>query len=215
MGCGRVGTTLAKAIEDRGHTLAIIDNNTESFRRLYKNFQGQKLTGEGYDRNTQLQAGIEDAYAFAAVADDDNANILAARVAREIYHVKKVVARISDPRRAEVYERLGIPTVGSVDRTAALLLARVLPLPPDVVFTEETGHLSLCRAPVGPSWVGHEVSVLEAELEIRAAYVLRFSKVLMVEASTVLQENDELFYFVAESQREAVASRLARNSKEK
>ncbi|SQC02298.1 Trk system potassium uptake protein trkA [Mobiluncus curtisii] len=109
MGCGRVGTTLAKAIEDRGHTLAIIDNNTESFRRLYKNFQGQKLTGEGYDRNTQLQAGIEDAYAFAAVADDDNANILAARMAREIYHVKKVVARISDPRRAEVYERLGIP----------------------------------------------------------------------------------------------------------
>lgn len=176
MGCGRVGTTLAKAIEERGHTLAIIDNNTDSFRRLYKNFQGQKLTGEGYDRNTQLQAGIEDAYAFAAVADDDNANILAARVAREIYHVKKVVARISDSRRAEVYERLGIPTVGSVDRTAALLLARVLPLPPDVVFTEDTGHLSLCRVPVGPSWVGQEVSALETELEIRAAYVLRFLK---------------------------------------
>lgn len=214
MGCGRVGLSLAKDIEARGHSLAIIDNNTESFRSLPKDFQGQKLTGEGYDRDTQLQAGIEDAYAFAAVADDDNANILAARVAREIYHVKHVVARISNPQRAALYERLGIPTVGTVDRTATALLSRILPLPPETIFTEETGKLTLCKALIGADWVGTEIHEVDRKLQIRSTYIMRFSKVVLVDGQTVLQENDELFYFVPETQREAVASRLARGSKE-
>ena len=95
MGSGRTGAPLAKHIEARGHTVAIIDNDADSFRRLPKDFSGQKVTGEGYDRDTQIQAGIEDAYAFAAVTREDNANVIAARVAREIFQVKKVVARIT------------------------------------------------------------------------------------------------------------------------
>ncbi len=214
MGCGRVGTALARAIEAHGHTLAMIDNNPDSFRRLPKDFAGQKVTGEGYDKNTQRQAGIEDAYGFAAVADDDNANILAARIAREIYGVKKVVARIADPKRAQVYERLGIPTVGTVDRTAQSLLARVLPLDTEVVFTEETGKLVLCRALIETSWVGRTIAEVEKVLGVRAAYVLRFSKVSLVSEDTVLQENDELYYFTREAERPAVSSRLARAFKE-
>lgn len=214
MGCGRVGSVLAKGIISRGHSLAIIDNNPDSFRKLSKDFEGQKVTGEGYDKDTQRQAGIEDAYGFAAVADDDNANILAARIAREIYGVKKVVARIANPRRAEVYERLGIPTVGTVDRTAQSLLARVLPQDTEVVFTEDTGKYVLCRALMGTSWVGHTIEEIQDVLGVRAVYVSRFSRVSLVDNHTVLQENDELYYFIEESHRPAVASRLARAFKE-
>ncbi len=214
MGCGRVGATLAKGVIAHGHSLAMIDNNPDSFRKLPKDFEGQKVTGEGYDRDTQRQAGIEDAYGFAAVADDDNANILAARIAREIYGVKKVVARIADPRRAEVYERLGIPTVGTVDRTAQSLLSRVLPLDSEAVFTEDTGKLVLCRALLETSWVGHTVAEIQQVLGVRAAYVSRFSRVALVGEDTILQENDELYFFVTAAKRPAVASRLARVFKE-
>jgi trk system potassium uptake protein TrkA len=111
MGCGRVGTLIAQRLEEAGHTVAIIDQNREAFRRLGPNFQGITLTGVGFDRDILIQAGIERADAFAAVSNGDNSNILAARVARENFGVANVVARIYDPGRAEIYQRLGIPTV--------------------------------------------------------------------------------------------------------
>src|SRR5665811_2099983 len=113
MGCGRVGATLALSLESQGHDVAIIDTNSAPFRRLGNRFEGKKVTGLGFDRDTLLEAGIEQAYAFAAVSNGDNSNILAARVARETYGVEHVVARIYDPGRAEIYQRLGIPTVGT------------------------------------------------------------------------------------------------------
>ena len=109
MGCGRVGSTLAHSLEDQGHGVAIIDQNPESFRRLGPSFSGKRVSGVGFDRDTLLEAGIEDAFAFAAVSSGDNSNILSARVARENYGVANVVARIYDPGRAEVYQRLGYP----------------------------------------------------------------------------------------------------------
>ncbi len=114
MGCGRVGATLARSLEDRGHTVAVIDQNPDAFRRLGAGFEGTTVTGVGFDRDTLVEAGIEHAYAFAAVSSGDNSNILAARVARETFGVSNVVARIYDPGRAEVYQRLGIPTVATV-----------------------------------------------------------------------------------------------------
>src|SRR5450756_3096267 len=108
MGCGRVGATLAQSLEYRGYSVAVIDQNPEAFRRLDAEFGGKKVTGLGFDRETLVQAGIEDAYAFAAVSDGDNSNIIAARVVRETYGVDNVVARIYDWRRAEIYQRLGI-----------------------------------------------------------------------------------------------------------
>src|SRR5690606_18648808 len=108
MGCGRVGSTLAHKLEDRGHTVAVVDQSAEAFRRLGPHFRGTTVTGLGFDRSVLQEAGIERASAFAAVSSGDNSNVLAARIAREIFGVENVVARIYDPGRAEVYQRLGI-----------------------------------------------------------------------------------------------------------
>ena len=108
MGCGRVGSTLARSLEDRNHTVAVIDSNPDAFRRLGPTFSGTKVTGVGFDQDVLEKAGIDRADAFAAVSSGDNSNIIAARVARETFGIQKVVARIYDPGRAEVYQRLGI-----------------------------------------------------------------------------------------------------------
>lgn len=109
MGCGRVGSTLAHILEDNGHSVAIIDRDPEAFRRLRAGFRGRRVTGIGFDRSVLEEAGIASASAFVAVSSGDNSNIISARVARETFGVDNVVARIYDQRRAEVYQRLGIP----------------------------------------------------------------------------------------------------------
>ena len=124
MGCGRVGSSLALSLESQGHDVAIIDQEESAFRRLGSAFEGRRVTGVGFDRDTLHEAGIADAYAFAAVSSGDNSNILAARVARETFGVEHVVARIYDPGRAEVYQRLGIPTVATVKWTADQMMRR-------------------------------------------------------------------------------------------
>ena len=126
MGCGRVGSSLAHQLEQRGHSVAVIDMNPAAFRRLGESFRGTTVTGLGFDRDTLLAAKIEKADAFAAVSNGDNSNIIAARVARETFGVQKAIARIYDAKRAEVYERLGIPTIATVPWTASRLLKAVL-----------------------------------------------------------------------------------------
>src|SRR5689334_10195061 len=127
MGCGRVGSSLAVSLEDKGHDVAVIDQDGAAFRRLGTSFHGRRVEGVGFDRDTLREAGIEQAYAFAAVSSGDNSNILAARVARETFGIENVVARIYDPGRAEVYQRLGIPTVATVRWTANQMLRRLVP----------------------------------------------------------------------------------------
>lgn len=127
MGCGRVGSALAQTLEQQGHTVAVIDHDPTAFRRLGSGFGGRRVTGVGFDQDTLREAGIEEAGAFAAVSSGDNSNIIAARVAREMFGIENVAARIYDPRRAEVYQRLGIPTVATVRWTADQMLRRLLP----------------------------------------------------------------------------------------
>jgi trk system potassium uptake protein TrkA len=124
LGCGRVGSTLARSLARRSHSVAVIDQDAKAFDRLGEDFNGQIVTGVGFDRDTLKEAGIERADAFAAVSSGDNSNILSARVARETFGVEHVVARIYDPKRAEVYERLGIPTVATVRWTADQIMRR-------------------------------------------------------------------------------------------
>ena len=105
MGCGRVGASLALALESAGRTVSVIDQSREAFRRLGPHFKGETITGVGFDRDTLESAGIAGAAGFAAVSNGDNSNILAARTVREVYGVGNVVARIYDPGRAEIYQR--------------------------------------------------------------------------------------------------------------
>ena len=190
MGCGRVGATLAQSLESRGHSVAVIDQNPDAFRRLDASFTGKRVTGLGFDRETLVQAGVEDAYAFAAVSDGDNSNILAARVVRETYGVSNVVARIYDPHRAEIYQRLGIPTVATVRWTSDQVLRRMLPMGATDEFRDASGQVLMAQVDVHPGWIGRPVGQLETATGARLAYLTRYGEGVLPEAQTVVQEND-------------------------
>ncbi|WP_456787374.1 potassium channel family protein [Cellulomonas sp. P5_C5] len=190
MGCGRVGATLAKSLEDNGHSVSVIDQNPEAFRRLDSEFGGNKVTGLGFDRDTLKQAGIEDAFAFAAVSDGDNSNILAARVVRETFGIENVVARIYDPHRAEIYQRLGIPTVATVRWTAHQVLRRLLPMGATDEYRDSSGQIQLSQVDVHVGWVGLPLRALEDATGARIAYLTRYGDGLLPTSTTVLQEND-------------------------
>ncbi len=190
MGCGRTGATLAQTIEDRGHTVAVVDQNPDAFRRLGAQFEGQRVTGLGFDRDTLLEAGIHDAHAFAAVSSGDNSNILAARVARETFGVSNVVARIYDPGRAEVYQRLGIPTVATVRWTADQMVRRLLPVGAASQYRDASGSLVLAEVQVHLGWVGQRMGVLEQATGGRVAYLTRLGEGIVPGPDTVYQEGD-------------------------
>ena len=198
MGCGRVGATLAHTLEDDGHSVAVIDRDPAAFRRLRPGFAGSTVTGVGFDRDTLMEARITEAYAFAAVSSGPNSNLRAPRVARELFHVAHVVARIYDPGRAEIYQRLGIPTVASVRWSADQVLRRILPehaLSGD--FREASGRLVLRELPVAPSWVGRPLSQLERIVGVRVAFLTRFGEGILPSEETRYQEGDELHAMLA------------------
>jgi len=209
MGCGRVGSTLAHILEDRGNTVAVIDRDPEAFRRLKSSFKGDKITGIGFDRAVLTQAGIERADAFVAVSSGDNSNIISARVARETFSVQRVVARIYDPRRAEVYERLGIPTVATVRWTADQMLRQIVPEGGEPLWRDPTGKIVLAEVAFSPAWLGEQVKALEATTMTRIAFVDRLGQAFVPEPGTVLQEGDVLHIVARESDLDRIARALA------
>jgi trk system potassium uptake protein len=190
MGCGRVGSALAQTLEQQGHTIAVIDQDPTAFRRLGAGFAGRRVTGVGFDQDTLREAGIEEAGAFAAVSSGDNSNIIAARVAREMFGIENVAARIYDPRRAEVYQRLGIPTVATVRWTADQMLRRLLPSGAEPLWRDPSGGVQLAEVHVCPAWVGQRLSKLQEESGARIAFVTRLGEAILPTSSTVLQEGD-------------------------
>jgi trk system potassium uptake protein TrkA len=192
MGCGRVGSTLAHILESQGHSVAVIDSNESAFRRLGTSFTGRRITGIGFDRDTLREAGIEEAQAFAAVSSGDNSNILAARVARETFGIENVVARIYDPGRAEVYQRLGIPTVATVRWTANQMLRRLLPKGATPDHQDPSGKVVVAEVPVNDAWVGERISRIESDSGARVAYLTRLGEGLLPETDTVFQDGDLL-----------------------
>ncbi len=197
MGCGRVGATLATRLDSMGHSVAVIDQSSDAFRRLPPHFEGRKVKGLGFDRDALEQAGIDEAYGFAAVSNGDNSNIVSARVARETFGVEHVVARIYDSRRADVYERLGIPTVATVRQTAEQMLRRVLPGGATRLAEDPSGTVGLVEPDVSPAWVGTPIGVIEERLGVRVAWISRGSGALIPTAATILQEQDRLQVAVA------------------
>jgi trk system potassium uptake protein TrkA len=190
MGCGRVGSSLAIELEAAGHSVAVIDQSKEAFRRLGADFKGRTVTGVGFDRDTLLEAGIEGAEAFAAVSNGDNSNILAARVARESFGVTNVVARIYDPGRAEIYQRLGIPTVATVIWATDQILRRIAPGGARSEWRDATGTVQLVEVHPHLDWYGRPISELEGATQSRVAFLTRLGEALIPEAHTVLQDGD-------------------------
>jgi len=214
MGCGRVGSTIAHSLEAAGHSVAVVDQDAEAFRRLGPDFSGRTVTGVGFDRDTLVEAGIEEADAFAAVSSGDNSNIISARVARETFGVDNVVARIYDPRRAEVYTRLGIPTVATVRWTADEMLRRLIPEGAHSLWSDPTGHVVLTETPYDAGWIGRSVPKIEELAGVRVAFLTRFGDGVLATSSTVLQDGDVLHVMAARSTIKQVEQTLAQPPRE-
>jgi trk system potassium uptake protein TrkA len=197
MGCGRVGSALARGLEKLGHTVAVIDRDPGAFRRLAAEFAGTKVTGIGFDRDTLIEAGIERADAFAAVSSGDNSNIIAARVARETFGVDNVVARIYDANRAAVYQKLGIPTVATVRWTADQVIRRLIPEGLLTEWRDPSGKVALAEVALSADWVGARISALEAATGSRVALLTRLGDGMLPNAATLVQEGD-LVHFALE-----------------
>ena len=204
MGCGRVGSTLARSLEDRDHDVSVIDSNPDAFRRLGPSFEGTKVTGIGFDQTVLERAGVEKADAFAAVSSGDNSNIIAARVARETFGVQHVVARIYDPGRAEVYQRLGIVTVATVKWTADQMLRRLLPAGAEPDFRDPSGTIRVDHVPVTEAWIGERTVRLQTDSGSRIAWIDRLGEGMLPTRETVLQEGDMLHLVMREENADRV-----------
>src|SRR3954453_6835275 len=198
MGCGRVGSTLARSLEDRNHTVSVIDSNPDAFRRLGPSFSGTKVTGIGFDQGVLDRAGIETADAFAAVSSGDNSNIIAARVARETFGIQQVVARIYDPGRAEVYQRLGITPVATGKWPADQVRRRILPAGAEPDFRDPSGTIRLDQVPVTEPWIGRRTVDFQTQSKSRIAWIDRLGEGMLPTRDTVIQEGDLLHLVMRE-----------------
>ena len=214
MGCGRVGSTLAHILEDKGHSVAIIDQSPEAFRRLRGTFKGRRVVGMGFDRDVLIEAQIEKASAFVAVSSGDNSNIISARVARETFGVENVVARIYDSRRAEVYQRLGIPTVATVRWTAEQMLRRLLPDGAMPLWRDPTGEVKLAEVQTDTAWIGVRVGELENSARTRVAFLSRLGEAVIPTADTVIQDGDVVHVMAHSSDIDRITEALAKRGKE-
>ena len=198
MGCGRVGSTLAHNLQARGYSVAVIDQNPDAFRRLGVEFSGLTVTGIGFDRSVLIEAGVERADAFAAVSSGDNSNIISARLARETFGVRRVVARIYDQKRAEVYERLGIPTVATVRWTADRIVRHLVPGEAVELWRDPSSTVSMIEVPLHEDWVARPLRELEDACGARVAYLMRFGIGTLPSNSMLLQDGDQVYMLLTD-----------------
>ena len=192
VGCGRVGSELAQALEGDGHTVAVIDKNRNAFRRLPDGFAGLTVHGFGFDRQHLEQAGIRDAGAFAAVTNGDNSNILSARIARENYEVARVVARIYDPKRAAIYQRLGIPTVAAVAWTTDQVLRRIFHERSVTEWSDASSRVTMLERALPEEWAGRKLGELDEGDRFRLVALTRNGEGRLAMPGLVGQEGDVL-----------------------
>jgi trk system potassium uptake protein TrkA len=201
MGCGRVGSSLALRLESTGHTVAVIDQDANAFRRLGDAYKGITVAGFGFDQETLIEAGIERADAFAAVSNGDNSNIIAARVARETFNVTNVVARIYDAKRAEIYERLGIPTIATVPWTSNRLYRQILGDSIQETWRDPSGAVALLQVKLHEGWIGHSLRDVEQATGARVAMITRFGVGMVPTESTLVQDGDHLHVLITDNLR--------------
>ncbi|HEX2038860.1 MAG TPA: TrkA family potassium uptake protein [Acidimicrobiales bacterium] len=211
VGCGRVGSELAVNLDHAGHSVAVIDKNRNAFRRLPERWSGRAVLGFGFDRDHLEQAGIAEAEALAAVTSGDNTNILTARIARETYQIPNVVARIYDPRRAVIYQRLGIPTVATVTWTTDQVMRRLMPEQTTTDWTDASGTVSMVERALPAGWAGHRLSALGEPGRFRLVAITRAGQARLAGPDLVGQEGDILHVTVVKDATDALEARLAGN----
>lgn len=213
VGCGRVGSTLARELCADGNTVAVVDRRADAFLRLGDDFSGQTIVGIGFDPDILIAAGIEHADALAAVTSGDNSNIMIARVGRERFGIDRVVARIYDPKRAEIYERLGIATVATVKWTAERVLRRIMTDRPAVEWVDPSAALSIVERIVPDAWVGERIERL-GEGTGRVVALRRYGQAQLADHDTLVQQGDVLYVAVLTSDIASFDEYLSRGPQE-
>ena len=209
VGCGRVGSSLALEVIADGHTVSIIDKNPNSFRRfLHPGWGGEEVVGFGFDRDHLIEAGADRAGGLAAVTSGDNSNILTARIARETFQIPAVVARIYDPRRAEIYQRLGIPTVASATWTIEQVRRGLFPQRSVPEWTDPSGTVEMLQRVVPLAWCGRRLAEIESIVDARVVAVIRGGVAQIGAGDLAGQEGDVLHLAVSVADREALSSLL-------
>jgi len=199
MGYGRIGAQVGKLLIEQNHEVTIIDHDTDADGRLGPNFKGRIIRGLGFDHNVLIQAGIDEAEAFVAASHSDNANIVSARIARNIFHVPRVVARLFDPIRAEIYQRLGLTTISPNNWGAERILQVLTHSDLDVWDTFGRGEVSLVHLEVPPLLIGRTVNQLNVTGEVLVASITRNGQAFIPIIGTVFQEGDLLNLVVLSS----------------
>lgn len=190
VGCGRVGCLLAQQMSAEGHSVAVVDKNPQSFKRLGREFRGQTVLGIGFDRDTLREAGIEHADALAAVTNGDNSNYITATVARDVFRVPHVVARIYDPQREAIYRELGIRTISSTS-WAVHTIRRILRSDETVSSIQfGGGEVEMVEIPIEGRLVGHLVRDLSVPGEIMPVVIVRRGRAFLPTPGVFLEDGD-------------------------
>jgi trk system potassium uptake protein TrkA len=199
MGCGRIGSQVSELLSMNGHEVTIIDHDDNSEGRLNPNFKGKIIKGLGFDRQVLTLAGISEAEAFIAASQSDNANIVAARIARNIFHVPRVVARLYDPRRAEIYQRLGLTTISSTNWGAERIFQVLTHSDIDVWNTFGSGEVALVHIELPPQLSGRNVIHLNVPGEIMVLTITRNDHAFVPTTGTEFKEGDLVHLVVISS----------------
>lgn len=208
MGCGRVGSELSIQLVEGGHDVTVIDKNPAAFVK-YPPGGATTVVGLGFDRDILEEGGIKEAEAFVAVSSGDNSNIVSARVALEHYHVPKVVARIYDPRRAEIYERLNIPTVATTKWGVKQIQLMLLHDRGELREAIGGGDLLRMRVPVPPHLVGRPATTLNVPGKIMVIGISRGGGGFLPSDDSMLQEGDFIAVILVKDGMDALDEQLA------
>ncbi len=199
MGSGRVGVQVARLMDQENHDVSVIDNDEIALERLGKGFHGQIIQGLGFDRDVLIKAGIETAEAFAATSNSDNANIIAARIARNIFHVPRVVAALYDVRRAEIYRRLGLLTFSST-QLGAERIRELLTFPDlDPIMIFGGGEVVMVTLEILPIQEGKQVRDFNVPGEIDVISITRHGVATLPAQGTTLKNGDIVYLAILAS----------------
>lgn len=207
VGCGSVGSELSKILAGEGHNVVMIDRNPLSFERLGRSFNGFTIVGSGFDCELLKSSGIEKAEVFCAVTNSDNTNIIAAQVAKRLFKIPKVITRVYDPKRAELYRALGLDIISGTSLVAAMIRDKII----ESKFTSyliETGELGVLEIKADESLEGEVISRINIAGELIVTAVRRLKGVILPEPQTKIEKGDILLAVVKTTSLDKVRKRF-------